>query len=141
MLQRNSISPNDKDKYRSRTPDQNEAKKRKTDSSHITDSEDEKSDQDLVVDVANEDPLPRFLPNGEHSREKMNGDGSDIKKDRPMSPRSNASSNSSTPSSKPIKENDKPPTPVSKSATPTSSGGATAGTSSGLKPVGKAPPL
>lgn len=36
----NSISPNDKDKYRSRTPDQNEsAKKRKTDSSHITVSE------------------------------------------------------------------------------------------------------
>ncbi|XP_076036621.1 protein groucho-like isoform X9 [Oratosquilla oratoria] len=56
---RNSSSPGEKYRPRSRTPDDHEAKRRKEDKA-VHDSDAEKSDQDLVVDVANEDtPSPQ----------------------------------------------------------------------------------
>ncbi|XP_064619018.1 transducin-like enhancer protein 4 isoform X2 [Lineus longissimus] len=122
---RTSTSPNDRDKYsRSRSPEMNDNKKRRVLEekavSHRTyspESDGEKSDQDLVVDVANEDPTSPL--NGERSP-RENGPDKGHKKDGPVSPRSEGSSHASTPSSK-HKEHDKPSTPVSKSATPTSS--------------------
>uniref|UniRef100_A0A8C6PK25 Groucho/TLE N-terminal Q-rich domain-containing protein n=1 Tax=Nothobranchius furzeri TaxID=105023 RepID=A0A8C6PK25_NOTFU len=84
-------------------------------------SDGEKSDDNLVVDVSNEDPSsPRESP--AHSpRENGLDKNRSLKKDAPLSPSSIASS-SSTPSSK-SKEmnlNEKSTTPVSKSSTPTS---------------------
>uniref|UniRef100_A0A3Q3FHW1 TLE family member 4, transcriptional corepressor n=1 Tax=Labrus bergylta TaxID=56723 RepID=A0A3Q3FHW1_9LABR len=84
-------------------------------------SDGEKSDDNLVVDVSNEDPTsPRGSP--AHSpRENGLDKRRLLKKDAPLSPSSVASS-SSTPSSKSkeINLNEKPTTPVSKSSTPTS---------------------
>uniref|UniRef100_A0A665WET1 Groucho/TLE N-terminal Q-rich domain-containing protein n=1 Tax=Echeneis naucrates TaxID=173247 RepID=A0A665WET1_ECHNA len=79
----------------------------------------EKSDDNLVVDVSNEDPVsPRGSP--AHSPRENGLDKSRIlKKDAPLSPSSIASS-SSTPSSKSKEINLKSTTPVSKSSTPTS---------------------
>ncbi|GLH14162.1 Protein groucho [Gryllus bimaculatus] len=101
----------------------------------LQESDGEKSDQDLVVDVANEDAgSPQ--PNGEHPAEvRENGDkgggvGS-VKSERPAS-RSGSSSSRSTPSLK-SKDADKPSTPVSKATTPTGSAGLPG--SSGLKAV------
>nr|CAD7265626.1 unnamed protein product [Timema shepardi] len=67
------------------------------------DSDGEKSDQDLVVDVANEDPTSPH-PNGEHPGDiRENGDKSgglgSVKSERPPS-RSGSSSSRSTPSLK-----------------------------------------
>lgn len=131
---RNSISPNEREKFRSRSPDlEHELKKRKKEEK---DSDGEKSDQELVVDVANEDSVGP--PNGAPSP-RENGTDKLIKKEHGShSPHSSISSNSSTPSSK-HKESEKSTTPVPKSLTPTSSGGNTP-SSSGLKPVPK-PPL
>uniref|UniRef100_A0A7N6FFD7 Groucho/TLE N-terminal Q-rich domain-containing protein n=1 Tax=Anabas testudineus TaxID=64144 RepID=A0A7N6FFD7_ANATE len=84
-------------------------------------SDGEKSDDNLVVDVSNEDPAsPRGSP--AHSPRENGLDKSRLlKKDAPLSPSSIASS-SSTPSSKSkeINLNEKSTTPVSKSSTPTS---------------------
>jgi hypothetical protein len=135
---RSSGSP-DRNKYehsRSRSPPEvnnDSSKKRRTDDK---DSDGEKSDQDLVVDDENQSTSPQ---NGDRSP-RENGPKEKVpKKEGPTSPRSD-SSHGSTPSSK-HKDHDKPGTPVSKSATPTSSGGATPGPSSGLKPSSKVPPL
>jgi groucho len=116
---RNSISPNDREKFRSRSPDiEHEIKKRKN-AKEEKDSDGEKSDQELVVDVANEDPVGP--PNG-NSSPRENGNDKQVKKEHSShSPHSSISSNSSTPSSK-HKENEKSTTPVPKPTTPTSSG-------------------
>ncbi|XP_024938887.1 transducin-like enhancer protein 3-A isoform X21 [Cephus cinctus] len=97
----------------------------------IGDSDGEKSDQDLVVDVANEEP-PSPHANGEHSDPRENGtldklvgvpghgggpssgSGPTSTKDRPPS-RSGSSSARSTPSLK-SKDVDKPGTPVAATA-------------------------
>uniref|UniRef100_A0A8C4RIQ9 TLE family member 4, transcriptional corepressor n=1 Tax=Erpetoichthys calabaricus TaxID=27687 RepID=A0A8C4RIQ9_ERPCA len=108
------------------------------------DSDGEKSDDNLVVDVSNEDPVsPRGSP--AHSpRENGLDKARIIKKDAPISPASIASS-SSTPSSK-SKElglNEKSTTPVSKSSTPTPRSDApTPGSNStpGLRAVPGKPP-
>ncbi|KAJ9597659.1 hypothetical protein L9F63_011493, partial [Diploptera punctata] len=52
---RSSVSPAEREKYRSRSPDvEPELKRRKEDKLGGHESDGEKSDQDLVVDVANE---------------------------------------------------------------------------------------
>ncbi|XP_024938869.1 transducin-like enhancer protein 3 isoform X18 [Cephus cinctus] len=97
----------------------------------LLDSDGEKSDQDLVVDVANEEP-PSPHANGEHSDPRENGtldklvgvpghgggpssgSGPTSTKDRPPS-RSGSSSARSTPSLK-SKDVDKPGTPVAATA-------------------------
>ncbi len=62
------------------------------------DRDGEKSDQELVVDVANEDPVGP--PNG-NSSPRENGNDKQVKKEHSShSPHSSISSNSSTPSSK-----------------------------------------
>lgn len=102
-------------------------------------SDGEKSDQDLVVDDASEDPVSP--PNGTSPRE--NGiDKLSSKKDHPPhSPRSGTSSNASTPSTKKL-DPEKPPTPISKPVTPTSGAPSSSSSSnSGLKPVVKPPAL
>ncbi|KRF83052.1 protein groucho isoform X3 [Drosophila novamexicana] len=126
---RNSVSPADREKYRTRSPldIENDSKRRKDEK--LQDDEGEKSDQDLVVDVANEMESHSPRPNGEHvsmevrDRESLNGErldkpgGSGIKQERPPS-RSGSSSSRSTPSLK-TKDMDKPGTPGAKARTPT----------------------
>lgn len=101
-------------------------------------SDGEKSDQDLVVDDASEDPVSP--PNGTASP-RENGIDKIPKKEHPgpHSPRSGTSSNASTPSTKKL-DGDKPSTPISKPVTPTSGTPGAAG-GSGLKPVVKPPAL
>ncbi|XP_030760957.1 transducin-like enhancer protein 4 isoform X2 [Sitophilus oryzae] len=129
---RNSISPVEREKYRPRTPQEpselKKPKKEEKDMGHHSDGE--KSDQDLVVDDASEDPISP--PNGTASP-RENGIDKVPKKEHPgpHSPRSGTSSNASTPSTKKIEE--KPTTPISKPVTPTSAAG-TSG-SSGMKPL------
>ncbi|XP_017141135.1 protein groucho isoform X3 [Drosophila miranda] len=125
---RNSVSPADREKYRTRSPldIENDSKRRK-DEKQLQDDEGEKSDQDLVVDVANEMESHSPRPNGEHvevrDRESLNGErlekpsSSGIKQERPPS-RSGSSSSRSTPSLK-TKDMDKPGTPGAKARTPT----------------------
>ncbi|KAJ6219038.1 hypothetical protein RDWZM_004850, partial [Blomia tropicalis] len=127
---RNSISPNDREKFRTRSPpsptnDHHDIKKRK--SKEEKDSDGEKSDQELVVDVANEDGGmgSNSTTNGTSSPRENgnNGEKNSIKKEFPShSPHSSISSNSSTPSSK-HKESEKSTTPVPKAATPNGSMG------------------
>ncbi|XP_067634697.1 protein groucho isoform X1 [Eurosta solidaginis] len=128
---RNSVSPADREKYRTRSPldIENDAKRRKDEK--LQDDEGDKSDQDLVVDVANEMESHSPRPNGEHmsmearDRESLNGErldkpgSSGVKppNDRPPS-RSGSSSSRSTPSLK-TKDMDKPGTPGAKARTPT----------------------
>ncbi|KAH8417018.1 hypothetical protein KR222_001522 [Zaprionus bogoriensis] len=126
---RNSVSPADREKYRTRSPldIENDSKRRKEEK--MQDDEGEKSDQDLVVDVANEMETHSPRPNGEHvsmevrDRESLNGErldkpgSSGIKQERPPS-RSGSSSSRSTPSLK-TKDMDKPGTPGAKARTPT----------------------
>ncbi|XP_017468314.1 PREDICTED: protein groucho isoform X4 [Rhagoletis zephyria] len=128
---RNSVSPADREKYRTRSPldIENDAKRRKDEK--LQEDEGEKSDQDLVVDVANEMESHSPRPNGEHmsmearDRESLNGErldkpgSSGVKPptDRPPS-RSGSSSSRSTPSLK-TKDMDKPGTPGAKARTPT----------------------
>ncbi|XP_063909737.1 transducin-like enhancer protein 4 isoform X1 [Zophobas morio] len=141
---RNSISPAEREKYRPRTPQESEHKKPKKeekDMGHVSikHSDGEKSDQDLVVDDASEDPVSP--PNGTTSPRENGIDKLVPKKEHPgpHSPRSGTSSNASTPSTKKL-DGDKPSTPISKSVTPTSAAGSSSGTS-GLKPVVKPPAL
>uniref|UniRef100_A0A3Q3FHM7 TLE family member 4, transcriptional corepressor n=1 Tax=Labrus bergylta TaxID=56723 RepID=A0A3Q3FHM7_9LABR len=113
------------EKHRSSNDYSSDSKKLKTDDKELAsarfESDGEKSDDNLVVDVSNEDPTsPRGSP--AHSpRENGLDKRRLLKKDAPLSPSSVASS-SSTPSSKSkeINLNEKPTTPVSKSSTPTS---------------------
>lgn len=103
-------------------------------------SDGEKSDQDLVVDDASEDPVSP--PNGTASPRENGLDKLTTKKEHPPphSPRSGTSSNASTPSAKKL-DSEKPTTPISKAVTPTSAAAAAAAGSSGLKPVVKPPAL
>ncbi|XP_034397094.1 transducin-like enhancer protein 4 [Cyclopterus lumpus] len=124
-----SVSPSasfrNREKHRSSSDYSSDSKKQKTDGKELAstryESEGEKSDDNLVVDVSNEDPAsPRGSP--AHSPRENGLDKSRLaKKDAPLSPSSVASS-SSTPSSKSkeINLNEKSTTPVSKSSTPTS---------------------
>ncbi|XP_062272673.1 transducin-like enhancer protein 4 isoform X14 [Scomber scombrus] len=113
------------EKHRSSGDYSSDSKKQKTDDKELAstryESDGEKSDDNLVVDVSNEDPVsPRGSP--AHSPRENGLDKSRLlKKDAPLSPSSIASS-SSTPSSKSkeINLNEKSTTPVSKSSTPTS---------------------
>ncbi|XP_006564194.1 protein groucho isoform X5 [Apis laboriosa] len=109
---RRSVSPSEK--FRSRTPDLESDPKRRKEEKLGHDSDGEKSDQDLVVDVANEEASSPHA-NGEHSDPRENGTleklgapghvgpisgaGSTSVKDRPPS-RSGSSSARSTPSLK-----------------------------------------
>ncbi|KAG0728337.1 Transducin-like enhancer protein 3 [Chionoecetes opilio] len=93
---RNNSSPGDKyghARSRSRTPDDHEAKRRKAEDKAMAreDSDGEKSDQDLVVDVANEDPHTPPQANGDHRDLRENGDK------KPDRPPSQSSSSRSTP--------------------------------------------
>lgn len=144
---RSSISPAEREKYRPRSPPEiSEHKKLKKEEKdgHVSDGE--KSDQDLVVDDASEDPASP--PNGTTSPRENGLDKLNIKKEHnntgPHSPRSGTSSNASTPSAKKMEE--KPSTPISKCVTPTSagSGGSQAGggaSAGALKPIVKPPTL
>ncbi|XP_076179261.1 TLE family member transcriptional corepressor groucho isoform X3 [Ptiloglossa arizonensis] len=109
---RRSVSP--PEKFRSRTPDLESDPKRRKEEKLGHESDGEKSDQDLVVDVANEEASSPHA-NGEHSDPRENGTleklsapghagptsgaGSTSVKDRPPS-RSGSSSARSTPSLK-----------------------------------------
>ncbi|XP_033206650.1 protein groucho isoform X5 [Bombus vosnesenskii] len=109
---RRSVSP--PEKFRSRTPDLESDPKRRKEEKLGHDSDAEKSDQDLVVDVANEEASSPHA-NGDHSDPRENGTleklgapghvgpisgaGSTSVKDRPPS-RSGSSSARSTPSLK-----------------------------------------
>ncbi|CAG7832021.1 unnamed protein product, partial [Allacma fusca] len=134
---RNSLSPSDRDKFRPRSSPESEPKrpKREREEKHEA-SDGEKSDQDLVVDDNNEDPLTP--PNGTVSPRENGIDKLPSKKDHvpPHSPRSGGSSNSSTPSTN--KKDEKPTTPTGKSTTPNSGSHSS---SSSIKPVARATPL
>ncbi|KAM9331257.1 transducin-like enhancer protein 4 isoform 16-T16 [Gastrophryne carolinensis] len=133
------------EKHRNSADYSSESKKQKTEEKDMAaryDSDGEKSDDNLVVDVSNEDPSsPRGSP--AHSPRENGLDKARLKKDPPISPASIASS-SSTPSSKSkeLSLNEKSTTPVSKSSTPTPRTDApTPGSnSSGLRPVPGKPP-
>uniref|UniRef100_A0A8D2P6K0 TLE family member 4, transcriptional corepressor n=1 Tax=Zosterops lateralis melanops TaxID=1220523 RepID=A0A8D2P6K0_ZOSLA len=135
------------EKHRNSTDYSSDSKKQKTEEKEIAaryDSDGEKSDDNLVVDVSNEDPSsPRGSP--AHSPRENGLDKTRLlKKDAPISPASIASS-SSTPSSKSkeLSLNEKSTTPVSKSNTPTPRTDApTPGSNStpGLRPVPSKPP-
>ncbi|KFP41593.1 Transducin-like enhancer protein 4, partial [Chlamydotis macqueenii] len=151
VLQSSSVSPSASfrtaEKHRNSTDYSSESKKQKTEEKEIAaryDSDGEKSDDNLVVDVSNEDPSsPRGSP--AHSPRENGLDKTRLlKKDAPISPASIASS-SSTPSSKSkeLSLNEKSTTPVSKSNTPTPRTDApTPGSNStpGLRPVPGKPP-
>lgn len=108
---RTSVSPGQRDKYRTRTPETSDVKRRREDKLSHHESEGEKSDADadpdLVVDV-NEDPNSPHA-NGAHTSDvRENGDKSSAgsrdrererERDRPPS-RSGSSSSRSTPSLK-----------------------------------------
>ncbi|NXN29940.1 TLE1 protein, partial [Nycticryphes semicollaris] len=136
------------DKRRNGPEYTNDIKKRKVDdkdSSHY-DSDGDKSDDNLVVDVSNEDPSsPRASPT--HSPRENGIDKTRLlKKDASSSPASTASSGSSTSlKSKEMSMHEKASTPVLKSSTPTPrSDVPTPGTSAtpGLRPgLGKPPTM
>ncbi|MEE6459470.1 hypothetical protein FKM82_000641 [Ascaphus truei] len=149
-IKSSSVSPSASfrtaEKHRNSTDYSSDSKKQKTEEKDIAaryDSDGEKSDDNLVVDVSNEDPSsPRGSP--AHSpRENGLDKARLLKKDAPISPASIASS-SSTPSSKSkeLSHNEKSTTPVSKSNTPTPRTDApTPGSnSSGLRPMPGKPP-
>ncbi|GCB73977.1 hypothetical protein scyTo_0003061 [Scyliorhinus torazame] len=114
------------DKRRNGPDYSNDVKKRKVDDkdsmSHY-DSDGDKSDDNLVVDVSNEDPSsPRGSP--AHSPRENGLDKSRLlKKDASSSPASTASSGSSSSlKSKELSHHEKASTPVMKSSTPTPRG-------------------
>ncbi|XP_030757934.1 protein groucho isoform X4 [Sitophilus oryzae] len=127
----NSVSPGDRDKYRARSPPDVEQVKRRKEEKLGHESDGEKSDQDLVVDVANEEASSPHT-NGEHVslgnssdiRENGSSNGDKIKVERPPS-RSGSSSSRSTPSLK--SKDEKPLTPGSKPRSTTPNLGAGAG--------------
>lgn len=146
----NSVSPGDRDKYRSRSsPEVDHGVKRRKEDKLGHESDGEKSDQDLVVDVANEEASSPHT-NGEHVslgnsgdiRENGSSNGDKIKTERPPS-RSGSSSSRSTPSLK--SKDEKPLTPGSKPRSTTPNLGAGAGPPGGSKaapggPLGPYPP-
>ncbi|XP_074035314.1 TLE family member transcriptional corepressor groucho isoform X2 [Leptinotarsa decemlineata] len=142
----NSVSPGERDKYRSRSPaDIDTIKRRKEDKlGHVSESDGEKSDQDLVVDVANEEASSPHT-NGDHvalgnpSEIRENGSTSSdkIKIERPPS-RSGSSSSRSTPSLK--SKDEKPLTPGSKPRSTTPNLGAGSATVSKVGHTGQYPP-
>ncbi|XP_054286424.1 transducin-like enhancer protein 4 isoform X1 [Macrosteles quadrilineatus] len=136
---RNSISPAEREKYRPRSPVEQEHKKMKKEEKDCHASDGEKSDQDLVVDDASEDPVSP--PNGTASPRENGLEKLAPKKEHvgPHSPRSGTSSNASTPSTKKMEE--KPTTPISKSVTPTSGGSSSTVGAPALKPLVKPPTL
>nr|XP_014342483.1 PREDICTED: transducin-like enhancer protein 4 isoform X3 [Latimeria chalumnae] len=150
-IKSSSVSPSASfraaEKHRNSSDYSSDSKKQKTEEKEIAtryDSDGEKSDDNLVVDVSNEDPAsPRGSP--AHSPRENGLDKTRLlKKDAPISPASIASS-SSTPSSKSkeLSLNEKSTTPVSKSNTPTPRSDApTPGSHStpGLRPVPGKPP-
>uniref|UniRef100_A0A7N8YMD4 Transducin-like enhancer protein 1 n=1 Tax=Mastacembelus armatus TaxID=205130 RepID=A0A7N8YMD4_9TELE len=107
---------------------------------HLQDSDGEKSDDNLVVDVSNEDPAsPRGTP---LPSPRENGlDKARLPKKDPCSPASTASSASSS-SLKSKEMRDKAGTPGLKSSTPTPRGDSTPGPSStpGIRPSLSKPP-
>ncbi|XP_045776099.1 protein groucho-like isoform X2 [Maniola jurtina] len=117
--QRRSVSPHEREqKYRPRSPNEPEAldaKRRKEEKvGHVSlcsDSDAEKSDQDLVVDVANEEERGSPSVRTEAGERTENGP-------RPPS-RSGSSSSRSTPKSS---KDEKPGTPGSKNRAPTPTG-------------------
>ncbi|XP_013140303.1 PREDICTED: protein groucho-like [Papilio polytes] len=112
---RNSISPGEREKYRTRSPAEPEHKKLK--------KEEKDMGHELVVDDASEEPTSPH--NGAPSPRENGLDKLQPKKEHPPhSPRSGTSSNASTPSAKKLDE--KPSTPISKPVTPTSASGASA---------------
>ncbi|KAM9743035.1 transducin-like enhancer protein 1 isoform 4-T4 [Menidia menidia] len=132
------------DKRRNGPDFQNDTKKRKVDdkdSSHY-DSDGEKSDDNLVVDVSNEDPAsPRGTPLPSPRENGM--DKARLLKKDPCSPASTASSaSSSSLKSKEMAMRDKAGTPGLKSSTPTPRGDSTPGPSStpGIRPSLSKPP-
>ncbi|KAM6302071.1 transducin-like enhancer protein 4 isoform 2-T2 [Podargus strigoides] len=151
QMSSSSVSPSASfrtaEKHRNSTDYSSDSKKQKTEEKEIAaryDSDGEKSDDNLVVDVSNEDPSsPQGSP--AHSPRENGLDKTRLlKKDAPISPASIASS-SSTPSSKSkeLSLNEKSTTPVSKSNTPTPRTDApTPGSNStpGLRPVPGKPP-
>uniref|UniRef100_A0A3Q3VJH1 Groucho/TLE N-terminal Q-rich domain-containing protein n=1 Tax=Mola mola TaxID=94237 RepID=A0A3Q3VJH1_MOLML len=143
----NSLLPEslrNSDKRRNGPEFPNDTKKRKVDdkdSSHY-DSDGEKSDDNLVVDVSNEDPAsPRGTP---LPSPRENGlDKARLLKKDPCSPASTASSaSSSSLKSKEMPLRDKAGTPGLKSSTPTPRGDSTPGPSStpGIRPSLSKPP-
>ncbi|KAM8886955.1 transducin-like enhancer protein 1 [Spinachia spinachia] len=132
------------DKRRNGPEFPNDTKKRKVedkDSSHY-DSDGEKSDDNLVVDVSNEDPAsPRGTP---LPSPRENGlDKARLLKKDPCSPASTASSaSSSSLKSKEMAMRDKAGTPGLKSSTPTPRGDSTPGPSAtpGTRPSLSKPP-
>ncbi|KAM6931156.1 transducin-like enhancer protein 1 isoform 2-T2 [Xenentodon cancila] len=126
------------DKRRNGPDFPNDTKKRKVDDKDSVhyDSDGEKSDDNLVVDVSNEDPAsPRGTPLPS-PRENGLDKGRLLKKD-PSSPASTASSaSSSSLKSKEMAMRDKAGTPGLKSSTPTPRGDSTPGPSStpGIRP-------
>uniref|UniRef100_A0A8D3C642 Groucho/TLE N-terminal Q-rich domain-containing protein n=1 Tax=Scophthalmus maximus TaxID=52904 RepID=A0A8D3C642_SCOMX len=132
------------DKRRNGPDFSNDTKKRKVDdkdSSHY-DSDGEKSDDNLVVDVSNEDPAsPRGTP---LPSPRENGlDKARLLKKDPCSPASTASSaSSSSLKSKEMAMRDKAGTPGLKSSTPTPRGDSTPGpsTTPGIRPSLSKPP-
>lgn len=122
---RRSASPiNERDKYRHRShsPEVVDTKKRRQDNKG-NESDGEKSDENLVVDVGDDNTSPL---NGNLSPREKLGLKDNLKKEDRMSPRSDASSHGSSSSLKPKTEVDKA---ASKPNTPTSSGSATPGPS------------
>ncbi|XP_077943168.1 transducin-like enhancer protein 4 isoform X3 [Gasterosteus aculeatus] len=128
-LKSSSVSPSasfrNREKHRSLSDYSSDSKKQKTEEKELSstryESDGEKSDDNLVVDVSNEDPAsPRGSP--AHSPRENGLDKSRLtKKEAPLSPSSVASSSSTpTSKSKEISSNEKSTTPVSKSSTPTS---------------------
>ncbi|XP_045538920.1 protein groucho isoform X9 [Papilio machaon] len=119
MQQRRSVSPVEREqKYRSRSsePEPLEAKRRKDEKvlAHVSlcsDSDAEKSDQDLVVDVANEE---------ERGSPSVRTEGGERTENGPRPPsRSGSSSSRSTPKSS---KDEKPGTPGGKGRAPTPTG-------------------
>uniref|UniRef100_UPI00358E4127 transducin-like enhancer protein 3 isoform X6 n=1 Tax=Myxine glutinosa TaxID=7769 RepID=UPI00358E4127 len=150
----NSVSPSDSlrttEKHRSSSDYLSDSKKRKAEDkeslSRYQDSDGDKSDDNLVVDVSNEDPSSPHISPAHSPRENGLDKVRVVKRDAaPNSPASIGSSRS-TPSSSKTKDlghNDKSSTPMSKSNTPTPrSDVPTPGTSGtpGLRPMpGKLP--
>ncbi|XP_029493044.1 transducin-like enhancer protein 1 isoform X1 [Oncorhynchus nerka] len=133
------------DKRRNGPEFANDTKKRKVedkDSSHY-DSDGEKSDDNLVVDVSNEDPASPHGTRLPSPRENGLDKTRLLKKDPSCSPASTASSaSSSSLKSKEMGMRDKPGTPGLKSSTPTPRGDSTPGPSAtpSLRPSLVKPP-
>ncbi|XP_031636006.1 protein groucho isoform X2 [Contarinia nasturtii] len=142
---RNSVSPAEREKYRPRSPPEREIEdtKRRKEDKLTNESDGEKSDQDLVVDVANERESPSPRANGDHAvdsrdsiglngNDKPGGSNSKPSAERPPS-RSGSSSSRSTPSLK-TKDLDKPGTPGTKARSTTPNASGTPGAGKGAVP-------